>query len=82
MTDPATNEAFTQPHAIPGDRCLRCGQPVTSLGIERFRIGGTSGGWKLLFGEFAEVGEEMIDLEIYACRTCRHVEFRLPPDAG
>ena len=82
MTDPATNEALAQIHAITGDSCLRSGKPVASLGIERFRIGGTSGGWKLLFGEFAEVGEGMIDLEIYACRTCRHVEFRLPPGAG
>jgi hypothetical protein len=61
-----------------GDSCLRCGGVLTSMGVETFRTGGTSGGWKLLFGEMAELGEDMIPLEVFACRNCRRVELRLP----
>ena len=82
MTDPATTEALARSHAITGDSCLRCGNPVASIGIEKFRVGGTGGGWKLVFGEFGELGEGMIALEVFACRTCRHVEFRLPAGDG
>jgi hypothetical protein len=61
--------------------CLRCGSPLTSLGVDQFRTGGSTGKWKLLFGEWAELGEGMVELEILACQTCRQVEFRLP-DGG
>jgi hypothetical protein len=60
------------------DACLRCGGDLESMGVERFRTGGTSGGWKLVFGELAELGEDMVPLELMGCRRCRHVEFRLP----
>ena len=59
-------------------QCLRCGSPIQSMGVEKFRVGGTTGGWKLLFGEWAELGEGMLDLETFACTTCGHVEFRVP----
>jgi hypothetical protein len=63
------------------DACLRCGAPVTSMGVEDFRVGGTTGGWKLLFGEWAELGEGMLKLEVRACGTCRTVDLRVPtPD--
>jgi hypothetical protein len=61
-----------------GDTCLRCGGILTSMGVETFRTGGTSGGWKLIFGEMAELGEDMIPLEVFACGNCRRVELRLP----
>lgn len=63
-----------------GDACLRCGQPLYSLGVHEFREGGTSGGWKLLFGEWAELGEDMAGFEVLACRGCRKIELRLPAD--
>jgi hypothetical protein len=63
---------------VNADNCLRCGQPLQSMGVERFRTGGTSGGWKLLFGEWAELGEEMLPLEVLACAACRRVEMRVP----
>jgi len=69
--------ASEQPRAGP-DECLRCGNTVRSMGVEEFRVGGTSGGWKLLFGEWAELGEDMIKLEVRACPVCNHVEFRVP----
>lgn len=58
--------------------CLRCGSPLTSMGVEEFRTGGTSGGWKLIFGEWAELGEEKLTLEVFACARCGHVELRVP----
>jgi hypothetical protein len=64
-----------------GDACLRCGKPLYSLGVERFRTGGTSGGWKMLFGEWAELGEDMVGFEVLACKGCGKVELRLPPEA-
>jgi hypothetical protein len=60
------------------DACLRCGTTMTSSGVEQFRIGGTSGGWKLLFGEWAEVGENMLPLEMLVCTNCGRVELRRP----
>ncbi len=60
------------------DTCLRCHGPLDSVGVEQFRIGGTSGGWKLLFGEWAELGEDKVPLDVYVCRRCRRVEFRMP----
>ncbi len=48
------------------------------MGVEEFRTGGTSGGWKLIFGEWAELGEEKLALEVFACPRCGHVEFRAP----
>ncbi|HEY5487783.1 MAG TPA: hypothetical protein VIK06_09060 [Candidatus Limnocylindrales bacterium] len=58
--------------------CLRCGAELSAIGLEKFRVGGTSGGWKMLFGELAELGEGMLDLEVFACPACRKVELRVP----
>ena len=60
------------------DACLRCGATLQSMGVEEFRVGGTTGGWKLLFGEWAELGENKLNLEVLACGTCRKVELRVP----
>lgn len=75
MTDDPTND-----HLQPRDAnaCLRCGGPLASMGIQELRVGGSSGGWKLLFGEWAELGEGLLQLEALACGRCRHVEFRAP----
>ncbi len=60
------------------DTCVRCGGLLQSMGVEEFRVGGTSGGWKVLFGEWAELGEGMLSLEALACASCRRVELRVP----
>ena len=61
-----------------GVQCLRCGVELRELGPAEFRIGGTRGGWKLLFGEWAELGEDMVTIDLLACPKCRHIEMRLP----
>jgi hypothetical protein len=60
------------------DACLRCGGDLQSYGVEELRTGGSSGGWKLIFGELAELGEDVIPLELLGCAACGTVEFRLP----
>jgi hypothetical protein len=60
------------------DSCLRCGAELEMVGVEEFRIGGTSGGWKLVFGELAELGEGKLRLEVRACAVCRTVDLRVP----
>jgi hypothetical protein len=50
---------------------------LRELGPAEFRSGGTRGGWKLLFGEWAELGEEMVTIDLLACPNCRHIEMRL-----
>ena len=61
-----------------GVQCLRCGVELRELGPAEFRIGGTRGAWKLLFGEWAELGEDMVSIDLLACPKCRHIEMRLP----
>lgn len=60
--------------------CVRCDVRLESYGVEHFRIGGTTGGWKMLFGEWAELGEDMLPLELAACPQCRRIELRFPPE--
>ena len=60
--------------------CLRCGAQLKSIGVEQFRVGGSSGGWKMVFGEWAELGEELLSLEVLACPQCRKVEMRVPAE--
>jgi len=67
--------------ATDPNACLRCGAELRSIGMEQFRVGGSSGGWKLLFGEWAELGEGLLSLEVLACASCRKVEIRVPANA-
>ena len=59
------------------DGCLRCGAGLTSMGTHDFRFGGMTGGFKLLLGEWAELNEEKLRLEVLACPDCRRVELRV-----
>ena len=66
--------------AADPNACLRCGGPLKTIGVEQFRVGGSSGGWKMLFGEWAELGEEMLSLQVLGCLRCRKVELRIPDE--
>ena len=58
--------------------CLRCGGQMESAGVVPFRVGGTTGKWKVLVGEWAELGEGLLELEIRRCNSCGYVELRTP----
>ena len=61
-----------------GDACLRCGTALHPLGETDLRTGGSRGAWKLIFGEWAELGEGTMKVELLACPRCRRLELRLP----
>ena len=63
---------------LGADTCVRCGGQLGALGVEHFRVGGVTGGWAALLGNWAEVGEGLLDMEVLACRKCRRVELRVP----
>jgi hypothetical protein len=48
---------------------------MESLGQLPIRTGGTSGGWHLLLGDWAEMSEGVLPLDVYRCPTCRRIEF-------
>ena len=75
MSDQQPAAAAQQP---PPDLCTHCGGTLNNMGIERIRTGGTSVGWVALFGDLAELGEDVLPLEAWACTRCRRVEFRVP----
>lgn len=59
-------------------RCMRCRVDMDCIGVKEFRTGGRSGGWHLILGDFADMGEQKMKLEIWVCPHCRRVEFYLP----
>jgi hypothetical protein len=48
---------------------------MQSLGEVSIRVGGTSGGWHLLFGDLADASEGLFPLDVYRCSGCKRVEF-------
>ena len=66
------------PAAPKSGSCLGCGGDLYSLGVDRLRVGGSSAGAHVLLGDWAELGERMLDVEFLACPQCRRVELRLP----
>ena len=55
--------------------CSGCKGTMQSLGQIPIRVGGTSGGWHLLLGEWADVTEGVFPLDVYRCGRCKRVEF-------
>jgi len=56
--------------------CLRCGQPIASLGVTELRTGGSTGARHFFLGQWAELGEGKLRVEVLACEACGHLEFR------
>lgn len=56
-------------------QCAVCKSELESLGQVPIRVGGTSGGWHLLLGEWADVSEGVFPLDVYRCPRCKRVEF-------
>ena len=56
-------------------KCSYCGQNAQYVYTAQFRAGGTSGGVKLLIGEWGELGETMIPMYVFVCPNCAKVEL-------
>lgn len=61
-------------------KCTACGENAQYIYTAEFRVGGTSGGMKLLFGEWAELGEKMIPMHVFICPRCGKVELYATED--
>jgi len=56
-------------------KCYSCGVEMQFAQRVPFRIRGTPGLYKLVFGEWAELGEEMLNFDVYACPSCGEIRF-------
>lgn len=56
-------------------KCPSCGVEMQLAQQLRFRIGGTRGEWKLIVGNWAELGEELLPLNIYVCSQCGRIDL-------
>jgi hypothetical protein len=85
MTDPIARDddrddpkPGASPARIDWSACLRCGQPIESLGVAELRTGGMTGAAHLLLGQWAELGEGKLTVALFACSSCGHIELRQP----
>jgi len=61
-------------------KCSACGENAQYVYTAQFRIGGTSGGMKLLFGEWAELAESIIPMYVFVCPHCGKIELYATED--
>jgi predicted RNA-binding Zn-ribbon protein involved in translation (DUF1610 family) len=59
-------------------KCYSCGTEMQFAQRIPFRIKGTPGLYKLFIGEWGELGEEMLNFNVYVCPSCG--EIRLSVD--
>jgi hypothetical protein len=55
--------------------CLACQTHLQNIGQLPVRVGGSSGPWHLLFGEWADMSEGVRPLDAYRCPQCGRLEF-------
>ncbi len=65
----------SEPRASDTVKCPDCQVDMKELEGVKFRVGGTSGAWKLLFGEWAELGEGLLSLDLWVCPNCKQVKL-------
>ncbi len=56
-------------------KCSSCNVDMEEMGDVPFRTGGSRGAWKLFFGEWAELGEDLLNLDVFLCRNCGRVQL-------
>ena len=56
-------------------KCQSCNNAVVDMGDIPFRTGGTSGAAHLLFGNWAELGEDVLHLDAFLCQQCGRVQL-------
>jgi hypothetical protein len=65
-----------QPNVDPNEACVRCEIPLSYVGVFDFRTGGETGAALFFLGQWAELGEDKITLQLYNCPRCRMVELK------
>jgi hypothetical protein len=55
--------------------CTHCSEAMEGVLDVPFRIGGTSGSWHLLFGDWAELGEGLLSFDVNVCHKCGRVQL-------
>ena len=55
--------------------CPACRGEMQSLGQIPLRVGGSGGGWHLIFGNLADVAETVLAFDVYRCQGCGRLEF-------
>jgi hypothetical protein len=76
MSDERADDEDAGPPGNKGLGCLRCGRPIVSLGVTELRTGGSTGATHFFLGQWAQLGEGKLRVEILACEACGHLEFR------
>ncbi len=56
-------------------KCYSCGVEMHFAQRIPFRIRGKPGLVKLVFGEWAEISEEMLNFAVYICPSCGEIRF-------
>jgi len=56
-------------------KCFSCQVELRLAGRASFRLGETRGAWKLVAGEWAELGEGLLPSFIYVCLECGRIEL-------
>ena len=56
-------------------KCSTCKSEMDSLGQLPIRVGGTTGVRHLLLGNWADVKESLMPLDVFRCARCKRVEF-------
>ncbi len=64
-----------QPQALASVKCSSCNLEMEPVLDVPFRIGGSSGGWHLMFGQWAELGEQLLSFDLYVCHQCGRVQL-------
>jgi DNA-directed RNA polymerase subunit RPC12/RpoP len=56
-------------------KCYSCGREMHFAQRIPFRIKGTPGLYKLVIGEWAELGEDLLNFDVYVCPSCGEIRF-------
>ena len=56
-------------------KCSACKSEMDSLGQLPIRVGGTTGVRHLFLGNWADIKEQLLTVDVYRCGTFKRVEF-------
>jgi hypothetical protein len=48
------------------------------MGVNGIRMGGMHGAWGMVLGNWSDLAEHVMKVEMLFCKECRRMELRLP----